>query len=353
MTQIYDVRSWLGRGEFPSGPKNCITDVPGIAVGHHKVIKDKPSINRTGVTLILPDLNDPWHWCYPAGTYVLNGCGDFNGYPWIEETGSLQGPIALTSTASLGLVRDAIYQLAIQKNIQDYHYMPIVLETDDSWLSDDSCPSLSGMEVIRAMETATTNASDQGNVGGGTGMICHEFKGGIGTASKQITIAGERFTVGGIVQANYGNRKDLRINGFPIGSKISYDITPSPWDKPRSKGSILVIIASDIPLLPIQCSRLAKRASLGLGTLGCYGHHDSGDLILCFSTSNRFPRRKFGQFKVVDSAMLDSVFEAVAELVHDAVWNALLNARDCLGFKGHTAVAIDHDVFTKEIQAYT
>ena len=172
--------------------------------------------------------------------------------------------------------------------------MPVVLETDDSWLSDDSCPSLSGMEVIRAMETATTNASDQGNVGGGTGMICHEFKGGIGTASKQITIAGERFTVGGIVQANYGNRKDLRINGFPIGSKISYDITPSPWDKPRSKGSILVIIASDIPLLPIQCSRLAKRASLGLGTLGCYGHHDSGDLILCFSTSNRFPRRKFG-----------------------------------------------------------
>ena len=350
MKQAYDVRSWIGQGKFTSGPKNCITDVEGIAVGHCNVIKNNPLVSRTGVTIIIPDSKDPWHWSYPAGTYILNGCGDFNGYPWLKETGSLQGPVALTSTVSLGLVRDAIYQFAIERNIEDYHYMPIVLETDDSWLSDDSSPSIKVTDVIRAFESANINASPQGNVGSGTGMICHEFKGGIGSASKQIIIAGESFTIGGLVQANYGNRKDLRINGFPIGEKIPYEIIPSPWNKPRSKGSILVILACDIPLLPKQCDRLAKRASLGLASLGCYGHHDSGDIILCFSTSNRFPRQKIGKFNVFDSAMFDSVFEAVVELVHDAVWNALLNADDCLGFEGHKAVAIKHDILTAEIQ---
>ena len=350
MKQMYDVRTWIGPGDFPSGPKNCITDIADFGVGHYSLINDEPSISRTGVTILIPNLDDPWHWCYPAGTYILNGCGDFNGYPWIKETGSIQGPIALTSTANLGIVRDSIYQLAIQKNVQDYHYMPIVLETDDSWLSDDSSPGLSGLEVVRAIETATKQASDQGNIGGGTGMICHEFKGGIGTASKTITLAGESFTIGGIVQANYGNRKDLRINGFPIGQKIPLDLISSPWDKPRSKGSILVIIATDIPLLPIQCDRLAKRASLGLGFLGCYGHHDSGDIILCFSTSNRFPKQKAGQFTVFDSALLDSVFEAVSELVHDAVWNALLNADDTVGLFGRKAYAIDHNLLSEKLQ---
>ncbi|MEE2925036.1 MAG: P1 family peptidase [bacterium] len=350
MTKMHDVRTWIGPRDFPSGPKNCITDVPGLAVGHRNVIRDEPVVNRTGVTIILPDLNSPWHWCYPAGTYILNGCGDFSGYPWIKETGSLQGPIALTSTASLGLVRDTIYQLAIQKNIQDYHYMPIVLETDDSWLSDDSLPGVSNSEVIKAIETANIGPSDQGNIGGGTGMICHEFKGGIGTASKTVTISGESFTLGGMVQANYGNRKDLRIQGFPIGRNIPLNIISSPWDKPRSKGSILVTIATDIPLLPLQCDRLAKRASLGLGSLGCYGHHDSGDIILCFSTSNKFPKQKSGQFKVFDSGMLDSVFEAVSELVHDAVWNALLNATDCVGLNDRKAFAIDHNILSEKLQ---
>ena len=346
---MHDIRTWIGQRDFPSGPKNCITDVPGLAIGHLSVIRDEPNLNRTGVSIIIPDLSDPWYWCYPAGTYILNGCGDFSGFPWIKETGSLQGPIALTSTASLGLVRDTIYQLAVQKNIQDYHYMPVVLETDDSWLSDDSSPGIGSAEVVRSFENASTKASYQGNVGGGTGMICHEFKGGIGTASKKVTIAGESFTVGGIVQANYGNRKDLRIDGFPIGRKVSYDIIASPWDKPRSKGSILVIIATDIPLIPIQCDRLAKRASLGLASLGCYGHHDSGDIVLCFSSSNKFPKQKLGQFNVYDSALMDPVFEAVSELVHDAVWNALLNAQDCVGLKGRKAIAIDHETLSENL----
>lgn len=344
---MFDVRNWIGKGDFPSGPKNCLTDVPGLAVGHQQIFSDHPKTIRSGLTMILADHSDPWSWNYPAGTFLLNGCADFNGYPWIKETGSIQGPLALTSTVNLGLVRDTIYQLALLRASKNYHYMPIVMETDDSWLSDDEQPALSAQEIIEAFEIASTDACAQGNVGGGTGMICHDFKGGIGTASKQLMVAGESFTIGGLVQANYGNRKDLRLDGFPVGKKIPYSIIPSPWHSPQSKGSILVIVATDLPLIPIQCDRLARRAALGLSRVGCAAHHDSGDLIVCFSTGNKFPRNQIGSFKVIDSAMLDHVFEAVIELIHDAVWNALLNAVTIVGQAKRSAHAIDHQLLTE------
>ena len=348
---MFDIRQIIGKGNFPSGPKNCITDVPGVAVGHLEILQDGPRVLRSGVTIILPEYEDPWRWRYPAGSFILNGCADFNGYPWIKETGTLQGPIALTSTVSLGTVRDTIYQLAIKQIGDDYHYMPVVMETDDSWLSDDQGSLISSKEVEAAFQNASTNRSPQGNVGGGTGMICHEFKGGIGTSSKQLMLAGELFTIGCMVQANYGDRKDLRLDGFPVGKQIPYSITPSPWVSPKSKGSILVVLSTDLPIIPTQCDRLSRRAALGLAQVGCIGHHDSGDMILCFSTCNKFPKNHIGQFRVVDSGMLDPVFEAVTELVHDAVWNALLNANTLVGQESRCAYSIDHHLLRKIVNS--
>lgn len=344
---MFDIRQIIGKGSFPTGPKNCITDVPGIAVGHREIFQDEPHVIRSGLTVILPNYKNPWRWCYPAGSFILNGCADFNGYHWIKETGTIQGPIALTSTVSLGSVRDTIYQKAIEKIGDDYHYMPVVMETDDSWLSDDECLTIGSKEVEAAFQNTSTNSSPQGNVGGGTGMICHEFKGGIGTSSRQLMLAGESFTIGCMVQANYGDRKNLRLDGIPVGRQIPYSVTPSPWISPKSKGSILVVMITDLPIIPIQCDRLSRRAALGLAQVGCIGHHDSGDMILCFSTGNKFPKNQIGQFRVIDSAILDPVFEAVTELIHDAIWNALLNANSLVGREGRCAYAIDHHILRK------
>ncbi len=332
-------------GILPPGPENAITDVPGVLVGHRTLIRDEPGSVRTGVTVILPRAHEIAlnHAC--AGFHSFNGNGEMTSLLWLEESGFLTSTIALTNTNQIGLVRDSLIQYSISKQAGISSRLPVIAETWDGWLSDIDSMPLTPADVFSAIQAAASGPVAEGNVGGGTGMICHEFKGGIGTASRQVEKFGQRFTVGALVQANHGDRRDLRLEGIPIGELIGPADVPLPWEELEAEGSIIVILATDAPLLPGQCKRLARRATVGFARAGGIGHNGSGDLFLAFSTGNslRGDDREIPTIRMIPNDRLNLFFRAASEAVEEAIWNALTAAEDMSGFQGHFAHAIPLD----------
>ena len=322
------------------GELNAITDVPGVRVGHTtlRTRVDGKQV-RTGVTLIQPRAGEARHQPCFAGYHVLNGNGDATGLEWISEAGLLTTPMAITNTHSIGIVRDTLIALERERLADPavYWCMPVVMETYDGLLNDIWGQHVQPEHVRQALDQAETGPVQEGAVGGGTGMICHEFKGGIGTASRRLSAEQGGWTVGVLVQANHGKRQELRVDGYPVGRHLM-DI-PSPFAERGTPGmgSIVVIIATDAPLLPHQCKRLAQRASIGIGRTGGGTEDSSGDLFLAFATGNHdLPPADYGRkdlplstpLRMVNNDHISPLFSAAAEAVEEAIINAILAGED-------------------------
>ncbi|HJP65624.1 MAG TPA: P1 family peptidase [Actinomycetota bacterium] len=354
-------------GDLPPGPHNAITDVAGVRVGHTTLIDgDGPLVVgqgpvRTGVTVILPTEQIGTGALF-AGSHRLNGNGELTGLEWIRESGLLTTAIAVTNTHSVGVVRDALiaWKVAHDVRTDDPWSLPVVGETWDGVLSDVNGMHVRPEHVWSAIEAAASGPVAEGNVGGGTGMICHGFKGGIGTASR--TTGDDGWTVGVLVQANHGRRSRLSIDGVPVGRAIPEDAVPVPRPpasaSPPGAGSIIVVVATDAPLLPTQCDRLAQRAALGIGRTGGAGENSSGDLILCFATGNRLGSPEAPATAVpVDLHMLphpslDRLFYATIEATEEAIGNALLQAQTMTGRDGIIAHALDPEQLLEVMRRY-
>jgi D-aminopeptidase len=365
-------------GSGVPGRLNAITDVPGVAVGHSTIVEgDGPLIVgggpvRTGVTVVVPHDGDPWMEPVYAGCHTLNGNGELTGLEWIRETGLLAGAVAITNTHSVGVVRDALIRHAARAQSRDTPFwsLPVVGETFDGTLNDINGFHVRPEHVDNALAHASPGPVDEGGVGGGTGMVCHEFKGGIGTASRVLDAERGGWTVGVLVQANYGRRSLLRVDGVPVGEAIPTSVVPSPYtqrDEPRARnaatargGSIIIIVATDAPLLPSQCRRVAQRAGLGLARSGGLGMTSSGDLFLAFSTGNRAippadveaPGSLVASVRTVIDHALDPLFEATVEATEEAIVNALVAAKTMVGRDGITAHALPADLLVETMSRY-
>jgi D-aminopeptidase len=322
-------------GTFPTGQWNAITDVPGIRVGYTTLIADQPSVIRTGVTAIWPR-SDVWTDAVFAGIHSFNGNGEMTGWAWIAEQGLLCSPLCITNTFSVGVVRDAICALAVRDKVPVPWLLPVVAETYDGWLNDAASYPITMQHAIAALDAAASGPIAEGNVGGGTGMICHEFKGGTGTASRIATTDAGPFIVGALVQANYGARHLLRIDGVPVGREIGTDEVPSP--RRQRDGSIIVVLATDAPLLPIQCQRLARRATTGLAWAGGVGFNTSGDIFLAFATGNHARQGEaVSDVRMLSPDNMSPLFQAAAEATEEAILNAMAMAETMGGRDGHVA----------------
>jgi len=332
-------------GRLPPGKHNAITDVPGVLVGHTTLIFDEPRVARTGVTVILPREGAIWKDHAFAATHSLNGSGEMTGVHWIAESGMLTSPIAITNTAQVGTVHEALNNYAYDFGWVEAWELPVVAETWDGWLNDMAAFHVTKDHVYQAIESASSGAVAEGNVGGGTGMICHEFKGGIGTASRMVSCPSGTYTVGALVQANYGAREDLRVDGVSVGREITIESVPSARAEAPGGNSIIVIIATDAPLVHSQCKRLAQRATIGLARVGGMGYNGSGDIFLAFATGNQLvsETQKPYALQMLPNDQLDSFFLGVVEAVEEAILNALTTAETMTGFKGRTAYELPLD----------
>jgi D-aminopeptidase len=355
MTQrARDLGITVGRGA--PGPHNAITDVAGVRVGHTTLISgDGPLVPgrgpvRTGVTVVLPRPGRISDRPVFAGCHTLNGNGELTGLEWIREAGLLATPVGLTTTHSVGVVRDALAAREARQRGHgpDFWSLPVVGETWDGRLNDASGGHVGPQHVLGALAAATAGPVPEGNVGGGTGMICHGFKGGIGTASRIVTDENGRHTVGVLVQANHGSRAWFTVNGVPVGELIGPGRVPLPG--PPGAGSVIGIVATDAPLLPHQCRRLAQRAVIGIARLGAVGEHHSGDLFLAFATGNDGipgdhapPPAPVLPLAMLPDARMTGLFRAVAEATEEAVLNALLAGRTMTGRDGITAYRLPAD----------
>ncbi len=349
-------------GEFPTGPLNAITDIPGITVGHTTVIHDEPSVARTGVTIIFPRGGEESENNVFAGYHSLNGAGEMTGLAWLDHFGTISTPIGLTNTLQVGVVRDAILTWMREKGRLASWAAPVVAETYDGHLSDIHAFHINREHAYQALNSAKTGPVPEGCVGGGTGMNCHEFKSGIGTSSRIIETSCGSYTVAALVQANYGLRRLFRVDGIPVGKAINIDKVPThklairagdDRSVHRPGGSIIVILATDAPLIPIQLKRLAGRATVGLARLGCIGHDGSGDIFLAFSTGNQIRASKVQPVPVnmFPANEINHIFEAAAESTEEAVLNALCMAEDMVGKGGVKAHAIPLDELTRVMKA--
>ncbi len=332
-------------GRLPPGKHNTITDVPGVFVGHTTLIFDAPRLARTGVTVILPRGGAIWKDHAFAATHTLNGSGEMTGVHWIAESGMLTSPIAITNTAQVGTVHEALNNYAYDFGWTEVWDLPVVAETWDGWLSDMAAFHVAKDHVYQAIESAQSGPVAEGNVGGGTGMICHEFKGGIGTASRMVACPSGTYTVGALVQANYGAREDLRVDGVPVGQEISREKVPSARAEPPQGSSIIVIIATDAPLVHSQCKRLAQRATIGLARVGGMGYNGSGDIFLAFATGNHLASETQTPYtlQMLPNDQLNGFFLGVAEAVEEAILNALTAAETMTGYRGRTAYELPLD----------
>jgi D-aminopeptidase len=321
-------------GRLEPGALNAITDVAGVEVGYATIVEDTPSVLRTGVTAIWPGGRDILARPVFAGIHSFNGNGEMTGSHWIAEQGMLTTPIAITNTHSVGLVRDAVGAYVIREGGDAPWLLPVAAETYDGRLSDGERLAITMEHVFAALKSAKSGAIAEGNVGGGTGMICHEFKGGTGTASRVVEAGGACYTVGALVQANYGQRDLLRVDGVPVGEAIGIDEVPSPRRPSSDTGSIIVVLASDAPLLPIQCQRLARRATTGLAWVGGLGSNSSGDIFIAFSTANRIdPTAPTSTVTMISPENMTTLFRAAAEATEEAILNALCMAETTTGFR--------------------
>jgi len=342
----------IATGALPAGQCNAITDVPGVRVGYATLIRDAPSVVRTGITAIWPR-SDIWTDAVFAGTHSFNGNGEMTGWAWIAEQGLLASPLCITNTHAVGVVRDAVCAYAVREKVPVPWLLPVVAETYDGWLSDAASFPLTQQHAFAALDGAATGPVAEGNVGGGTGMICHEFKGGTGTASRIVETAGERFTVGALVQANYGARELLRVDGVPVGRAIGPDSVPSHRQVPGEAGSIIVVLATDAPLLPIQCQRLARRATTGLAWVGGIGANGSGDIFLAFATGNHVRHGEaVAAVRMIAPEHITPLFQAAAEATEEAILNALTGAETMTGVAGHTAHALPLDRLAEVMRHY-
>lgn len=337
------------------GPNNAITDVKGVEVGHTTLISGEGKLEvgrgpvRTGVTAILPrgrESGDPVF----AGWFSLNGNGEMTGTTWIEESGFLEGPVMITTTSSVGTVRDAVVKYYTRKARQQQPWvLPVVAETYDGFLNDAHGFHVKEEHVFSALESARSGPVAEGNVGGGTGMRCFEFKGGIGTASRTLPAAEGGFTVGVLVQSNFGSRDQLRIAGVPVGREIP--LRPAP---PAEQGSIIILVATDAPLIPHQLKRLARRAAMGLARTGSVAGNGSGDIFLAFSTANASAARRDGiaSLTMLPNERMGGLFEATVHATEEAIINALVAAETMTGRDGHTAPALPHDRVKELLKKY-
>jgi D-aminopeptidase len=344
-------------GTLPPGPFNAITDVKGVKVGYATVIADTPRIARTGVTAIWPRGAEIWTDYVFAGTFSFNGNGEMTGLPWLAEQGLLGAPIAITNTYQVGVVRDAITALAVRDGASQAFHLPVVAETYDGWLSDIQAFTLTQEHAFAALDSAVgACAIAEGNVGGGTGMICHEFKGGTGTASRVVVENGQPYTVGALVQANYGARDLLRVDGVPVGREIGPDVVPthrSAVAPPKADGSIIVVLATDAPLIPLQCQRLARRATTGLSWVGGIGTNGSGDIFIAFSTANHIGQHdRITNVQMLAPDAMTSLFRAAAEATEEAILNAMCMAQTMTGREGRTVHALPLDLLQKVMRRY-
>jgi D-aminopeptidase len=340
-------------GILPTGPLNAITDVAGVRVGYATLVRDAPTVVRTGVTAIWPRGDEIWTDYVFAGWHSFNGNGEMTGLPWLAEQGMLGAPICITNTYSVGTVRDAICALAVRDGAsQDFH-LPVVAETYDGWLSDIASFAVTRELAFAALDSATGGAIAEGNVGGGTGMICHEFKGGTGTASRVVREDGVAYTVGALVQANYGMRDLLRVDGVPVGREIGPDLVPAHRSGPKPDGSIIVILATDAPLLPIQCQRLARRATTGLAWVGGIGANGSGDIFLAFATANHVNQQdQVSTVRMLAPNAMTGLFRAAAEATEEAILNAMTAAETMIGLHGRTIHALPLDRLQAVMRRY-
>ncbi len=328
------------------GPLNAITDVKGIAVGHTTLISGEGKLKvgvgpvRTGVTAILPRGLKSTEPVF-AGWFSLNGNGEMTGTTWIEESGFLEGPVLLTNTSSVGTVRDAVVKwwIARGKTHQPW-VLPVVAETYDGYLNDTNGFHVKEKHVFDALNLAKDGPVAEGNVGGGTGMTCFEFAGGIGTSSRKLDKKAGGYTVGVLVQANFGLRGQLRVAGVPVGKEIKDHAFRS-----QESGSIIIIVATDAPLLPHQLKRLARRASLGLARTGSVSGNGSGDIFLAFSTANAGAAKSEGvaQIAMLPNDRMNGLFDATVQATEEAILNAMVGARTMIGRDDHKAIALPHD----------
>lgn len=341
-------------GRLPTGPLNAITDVPDVWVGQTTVIRDEPHTARTGVTVILPRAGRVHEDACFAGFHRFNGIGEMTGLPFLEETGLLTGPIVLTSTHHVGTAQSALVRYGVQKFGGFAYKLPVVAETWDGWLNEINAFPLTEDDVVRALESAGPGAVEEGSTGGGTGMICHDFKGGTGTASRQVVVEGASYTVGALVQANYGDRNLLRVDGVPVGRILDKSRVPLPWDTPPESSSIIIVLATDAPLAPLQCRRLAQRATVGLARVGGIGDDGSGDLFIAFATGNSHSTSASGlqTFHFLSAFQTGLLVEAAAEAAEEAILNALCMAETMVGYKGRTAYALPLDDLTKILREW-
>ena len=339
------------------GANNAITDVAGVEVGFTTLISGEGKLVvgkgpvRTGVTAVLPRAaaDSMKHFSF-AGWYSQNGNGEMTGTTWVEESGLLEGPIMITNTHSVGVVRDAVIAWRVAHGTvgadDDWWSLPVVAETWDGWLNDINGFHVKPEHVFHAIDSAHSGVVEEGAVGGGTGMVCNGFKGGIGTSSRQVTVKGHGYVVGVLVQCNYGRRQNLRIAGIPVGREIP-GLDPYAWmpSALEERGSIIVVVATNTPLLPHQLKRLARRVSLGIGRTGSIAGNGSGDIFIAFSTANASASDPdhLVELTMLPNDLLDPVFAATVEATEEAIVNAMVAAHDMKGIDDHFAQALPHD----------
>src|SRR5580704_14354782 len=345
--------------EGTPGPLDSITDVKGVEVGYRTLVSGEGKLQagagpmRTGVTAIFPRGKravDPVF----AGWFTENGNGEMTGTTWVDESGFLYGPVMITNTHSVGVVRDAVIAWQVKQGMpvpeDDWWSLPVVAETWDGYLNDINGFHVKPEDAFAAMDDAHSGPIAEGNVGGGTGMICFEFKGGTGTSSRRLSEKFGGYTVGVLAQCNFGTRHLLRIAGTPIG----YEIPGKPvWD--NDTGSIIVVVATDAPLLPNQMKRIAKRVTLGLGRLGSISGNGSGDIFIAFSTANPgagLEQKNTVALQMLPNDRLDALFEATVQATEEAVVNALVAAKTMAGPQGHNVEALPHDRLREVLKKY-
>ena len=351
------------------GVFNAITDVQGVEVGYSTIISGKGNNTvgngpvRTGVTAIFPRGKAKKFSPVYANWYSLNGNGEMTGTTWVTESGFLETPIMITNTNSVGVVRDAVLKWYVDTDWysgEDWWYTyPVVAETYDGFLNDIYGFHVKEKHVLEAIENSSSGQIAEGNIGGGTGMMCLGFKGGTGTSSRVLKIKDSSYTVGALVQSNFGAKRNLSIAGVPVGIELKDTLNSVFNGPPKSRrqegdGSIIVIVATDVPLLPHQLKRIAQRIPLGIGIVGGRGSNGSGDIFLAFSTANEgaFNRDDIASITSMPNDLLMPVFEATVQVVEEAIINAMIAAETMEGINGNTSYAIPHDVLVETLKKY-
>ncbi len=337
------------------GPLNAITDVKGVEVGHTTLISGAGKLEvgqgpvRTGVTAILPRGKTSKDQVF-AGWFALNGNGEMTGTAWVDESGLLEGPIMITNTHSVGVVRDAVIAWRVKQDLMPQPWaLPVVAETWDGWLNDSNGFHVKPEHVFAALDNAKSGPVAEGNVGGGTGMICHGFKGGIGTSSRKLDERSGGYVIGVLAQCNHGGRQQLRIAGVPVGLEMTDEVL-----RKEDQGSVIVVVTTDAPLLPHQLKRLARRVSMGLARVGSVAGNGSGDIFIAFSTANPEAAKSSGVVKLemLANESMNALFSATVQAVEETIVNALIAAETMTGIDDHKVIAIPHQPLQQILKKY-